>query len=148
MKAAILLGLIVVGVEAHAVEAPLSEIERAEVLALTEAPSFVPECEKYIHIGGGFFSIFDTQTGVLSSSTGDGTIRFSLEKLRWESTYVYLPEGPCRVRLPGADQIELNMDRLDYIEDHRTGRPLYRLVASGAGIRIALIADSADPAAP
>jgi len=147
MRVAMLLVLAVVVVPMGVLGSDLSEHEIDFLVALADAPSFVPECEKYIHIGGGFFCTFDTQRGVLAAPGAgeDGALQFRLDGLRWESTYVYLPEGECNVRLPGGCVSELRMECLDYVEDPRTGRPLYRLVAAGAGMRVVLIADSPDP---
>jgi hypothetical protein len=114
-----------------------------------DAPSFVPDGENYIHIGGGFFSTFDLRTASVTQPehSAQGSLRFRLRNLGWRSRYVYLPEGVCTVRLPDQSEIELDMEQLDYVKDPESGRALYRLVATGEEARVVLVGDSPNPTA-
>ena len=123
--------------------------ETAIYEAMAASPSHVPDNEKHIHIGGGFFATFDACRGSLEAAGGQGTgsIRFSLESLGWRSRFVYLPEGPCSLRLPDGQQYLLEMHQLDYVTEPETGRLCYRLMASGDGVEVVIIADSPEPMA-
>lgn len=113
-----------------------------ESLALSE--SYVPQNEKFIHIGGGFFAHFNSQNGIIANQENgcSGAIRFRLKSLGWESRFVYLPEGDFSINLHSGEDIELYMVRLDYVEIPGSGRPLYRLTAVSGEIRAVLISDS------
>ncbi len=115
-----------------------------ESLALSA--SYVPENEKFIHIGGGYFAHFNGQTGIVGEPGNDssGSIRFHLESLGWESRFVYLPGGELSISLSSGEVLELTMEKLDYVEIPRSGRPLYRLTAVNEDIRAVFIADSPE----
>ena len=58
--------------------------------------SWVPGQEAQIPIAGEFFAHFESKSGTLMNEGTDevlGTVRLSLEGLRWLSPYVYETEG-------------------------------------------------------
>jgi hypothetical protein len=114
--------------------------------SLSQSSSFVPENEKFIHIGGGYFAHFNAQTGIVSGQrkSSTGSIQFQLKSLGWESRFVYLPGGEFRVLLPSGRLLDLTLDKLDYVKDPRSGHTLYRLTASNNNTQAVLIADSPE----
>lgn len=118
---------------AGGVASPAGSGECVRVPVRVAAEPCVPQEERFVHIGGGFFSYFDSRTGSLAGTTGRavGTIRLELESLRSESRFVYLLEGFITVRTDGRRSRTIAMECLDYVWLPGSNEPAYRLVGEG-----------------
>jgi len=111
-----------------------------------KAPSFLPANERFVHIGGGFFSYFDQKPGslVYYNARSAGTMSFELNALRHESRFVYLPEGTITLRDDRGNLRCFALERLDYVRLPGSEVPAYRLT----GEDITLVATDSGHAAP
>ena len=119
--------------------------EGMDLVSIMEAPSYVPKEEAYIHIAGGFFSVFDGQKGKVFSAayTADelavkrqnelnmdrqtcGSVKMKLSRLEYCSRFVYRPEGALSVEIAGETQ-NFAMVKLDYVAFSDSKEPFYRL---------------------
>jgi hypothetical protein len=114
------------------------------VRELLQCKSFAPETEKsFVHIGGGFFAYFNRRDGIakqdssLSPANSDllpepttrGGIRFTLQKLGYESRLVYRPEGSLVLKTAEGRTLFFTMKVLDYVQVSGSELPFYRLTA-------------------
>jgi hypothetical protein len=96
-----------------------------EYPALLTAPSCVPPEEAYVHIGGGFFSVFESRVGKFGGSEGSVILR--LRKLYHSSRFCYRPEGEMILRSSRGGTFCFSMERLDYVEPKNQETLFYRL---------------------
>ena len=116
---------------------------------LLNSPSYVPEEEAYIHIAGGFFSVFEGKGGVIICSekqinqglpkawetityteSNCGYIKMKLHRLEYTSRFVYKPEGNLIIQIPGQESKCFSMEKLDYVDVTGSLEPCYRLSGS------------------
>jgi len=93
--------------------------------SLLTAPSYIPPEEAYTHIGGGFFSVFDSRMGTFNK--GAGAVIMQLKKLYHSSLFVYRPKGDLVLRFSNGDSWCFSMEKLDYVASEDNGIPLYRI---------------------
>lgn len=122
-------------------------IENYEVLLNSE--SYVSCEEAYIHIAGGFFSVFEGRCGIIINSgnyngnglpkdyetkyIGDsntGYIKMKLNKLEYISRFVYKLNGKLIIKIPGYEANSFTMEKLDYVKVPDHSEPCYRLSGS------------------
>jgi len=107
--------------------------------------SFVPEEEVYVHIAGGFFSVFEGRVGSIYQGKKDllsewqdyssycserrhcGSICMKLKKLRYSSRFVYLPEGEIVLQGEDAQKVSFTMQKLDYVLSGDDDSVYYRI---------------------
>lgn len=128
-----------------------SAIEQNSMQTITrmcEAPSSLPKEELSMHIGGGFFSVYEARHGciyaldstALPKGVGDaflykeqhepiGELVMVVQRLRSDSPYVYAIDGFVKVSVDGTEQI-FSMDRIDYVYDSKDEHLYYRLTCT------------------
>jgi hypothetical protein len=126
------------------VESPVGSL--SQIQELVSAPSYVPEEELYTHIAGGYFSSYDMKTGQLRNSETlelpvlksddfsrddktDGSIKIVLTGLKYDSRFVYLPEGELILTDGSGNKKIFSLQKLDYIQIEDSDIPAYRLSA-------------------
>jgi hypothetical protein len=116
---------------------------------LLNSASYVPEEEAYIHIAGGFFSVFEGKGGIIINSENQinmglpkaqetftytesncGYIKMKLHRLEYTSRFVYRPEGNLIIQIPGQESMCFSMEKLDYVDVTGSLEPCYRLSGS------------------
>jgi len=116
---------------------------------LLYSDSYVPDEEAYIHIAGGFFSVFEGKGGIIIGSdyyngnslpkdyetetfkeSNCGYIKMKLQKLEYTSRFVYRPKGNLIIRIPGYEANNFAMEKLDYVNAPGYSDPCYRLSGS------------------
>jgi len=126
------------------VESPIGSL--SQIQELVSAPSYVPEEELYTHIAGGYFSSYDMKTGQFRNSEimelpelksvdfswydkADGSIKIILTGLKYESRFVYLPEGELILTDGSGNEKIFSLKKLDYVQIEDSDIPVYRLSA-------------------
>ena len=116
---------------------------------LINSNSYVPEEEAYIHIAGGFFSVFEGIGGIVFNSkkqfnlclpksedspshikSNCGYIKMKLDRLEYTSRFVYKPMGNLVIQIPGKEPKCFTMEKLDYVYVPGHIEPCYRLSGS------------------
>lgn len=117
--------------------------------ALLNSDSYVPEKEAYIHIAGGFYSVFEGKGGMIfetenkssnsfpgkedtiqDKNSDYGYIKMKLERLEYTSRFIYRPKGDLIIQTPGQEAKCFSMEKLDYISVPGYSEPCYRLSGS------------------
>ena len=142
----LLTGMAVWGVIAG-IQSSLSEqggIQK-ELFDLLDSPSHVPKEEPYVHLAGGFFSLFDRRTGELRFASGLSQcepaaqsavrqlqscvrVRIRLESLRGGSAFVYILQGNLILYDSAGGCYRCRLERLDYSAPTGVQVPYYRLL--------------------
>jgi hypothetical protein len=117
------------------------------------SPSFLPEQEPYVHIAGGFFSVFGGRVGSLFPCREDllserqnsyqaycrkneccGSLCIKLKKLKYSSRFVYLPEGEIILNIENSQKVSFTMQKLDYVSSYDDdGFLYYRIYCRSSG---------------
>jgi len=127
----------------------ISDTSNADYDILLYSDSYVPDEEAYIHIAGGFFSVFEGRGGIVIGSdyynnnslpmdyetetfkeSNCGYIKMKLQKLEYTSRFVYRPKGNLIIRIPEDDATSFSMEKLDYVKVPGHSEPCYRLSGS------------------
>jgi len=118
------------------------------MMCMCKAPSSIPVEELFIHLPGGFFSVYEAKQGavyspdinILPKAVGNaflyreqheclGQLVMVLDAIRYDSPYVYTIDGLVKVFVNGTEQI-LSMDRIDYVCDSEHNNLCYRLTCT------------------
>lgn len=105
----------------------------ADMDALINQASFIPGEEAYVHIAGGFFSVFESRVGrTYATDQCIGSICMKLNKLKYSSQFVYHPEGKIVLKTGVQDKVSFDMSKLDYIQYGIDNSLCYRLACKDA----------------
>jgi len=124
----------------------ISDTSIADYNTLLYSDSYVPDEEAYIHIAGGFFSVFEGKGGIVFNSqkqfnlclpraedapsnikSNCGYIKMKLDRLEYTSRFVYKPIGNLVIQIPGKEPKCFTMEKLDYVYVPGHIEPCYRL---------------------